>query len=213
MGRPSTGISQTDADEIRAVTRPYWERLKASGHATPERMEICLWDLRDQGYTFDDIGLMFGVSRERVHQWCGRYNVSGLTPAGRPRQWNDDTHRFEASPTFAEKRVAESAARWRARRRVQSACRVKRWIEVRELIQASDCVPARMVDIALQVRPGTDSCSTAHLVAYLRWDSVRLKKYQVSAGDVVTAIWADAGHPPPPRGFASHARGGSRQIK
>lgn len=52
-------------------------------------------------YSLTDIGMMFGVSRERVRQLCARFRipvpprvpVSGKT-AGVRRVWDDEAHRF-----------------------------------------------------------------------------------------------------------------------
>jgi hypothetical protein len=57
-----------------------------------------LASLAEQGYTLEDIGNMFGVSRERIRQWFAQLD---LPPArkfhvGYRRSWNADLGRFDS---------------------------------------------------------------------------------------------------------------------
>lgn len=75
------------------------------------RLLIC----REQ-YSLTDVGLMFGVSRERVRQWCRRHGIEHPETNGTRRGlyavriWDDTTHTFRP----IQKRLVVAAARRRA---------------------------------------------------------------------------------------------------
>ncbi len=83
--------------------------------------------VREQ-YAFADIGLMFGVTGERVRQWCNRFQIRPADEAHRGmhavRVWDDETHRFRpiGRGAFREaERAARRAEREANRRQRQAA--------------------------------------------------------------------------------------------
>lgn len=102
------GLSaQWDGDDRDAVTahhRALFRRLKrgyrGSLAAFPGFIDS-VQSLYDQGYSFTDIGVFFGVTRERVRQWFGKYR--GLTEdddrsrGSVLRLWDDEQKQFVAA--------------------------------------------------------------------------------------------------------------------
>lgn len=78
-------------------------------------------------YSLTDIGMMFGVSTERVRQWCERHNIehpdkSSERGMSRYRMWDDATNRFRpvsraaVSELLRQRRtLSREAARMRER--------------------------------------------------------------------------------------------------
>ena len=53
--------------------------------------------LLELGYSFTDVGVMFGVSRQRVAQWRDKYHLGGTDGRGPGyRTWDDARNRFVA---------------------------------------------------------------------------------------------------------------------
>ena len=51
--------------------------------------------LLDMGYSFTDMAVMFGVSRQRVGQWCDRHGLEDPDGWGAAyRVWDDELHQF-----------------------------------------------------------------------------------------------------------------------
>lgn len=91
-------------------------------------------------YSLADIGLMFGVSRERVRQWCQRYQIEHPDPRGRRglnclRVWDDAHDRFVpvARGLIARER---RKARGDAYRRSVVANRTAKWHRAVEVLIA-----------------------------------------------------------------------------
>lgn len=59
----------------------------------PEFVEALFTLLVDEEYSLTDVGLMFGVSRERVRQWAARFEIETIH-AGSQRVWNEAEGRF-----------------------------------------------------------------------------------------------------------------------
>jgi len=90
------GDARASGRDIREAVAPYWARLRA-GRATIEvpRFVESLQSLADQGYSVTDIGLMFGLTGERVRQWFLKYNIKQITTWGSlPRLWDDGMGQF-----------------------------------------------------------------------------------------------------------------------
>ena len=88
--------------------------------------------MEQQEYSATDVGMMFGVSRERVRQWCAKYSIEqrGLYRGENTRCWNDATNRFEPSSAgsrYAKRLEANRNARraWREQRRLSIVRRLK----------------------------------------------------------------------------------------
>src|SRR5690348_2321471 len=69
--------------------------------------------IEEQEYSISDVGLMFGVSRERVRQWCVRFGIQqrGRNRGKNTRQWNEDKMQFEPKPCGA---IAQATRRARS---------------------------------------------------------------------------------------------------
>ena len=75
-------IGFSDADEVRAYHRALSRRPAGTGLAVSA---VAPWDSRllvpslrslaEQGYTLDDIGVMLGISKERVRQLYRRHEI------------------------------------------------------------------------------------------------------------------------------------------
>ncbi len=88
------------------VHKPLWDKLKkerwkigenGSGSLTsiPEFADSLRLLLVDQGYSFTDVGTMFGVSRERVRQWAGALGIQKRHGQGSDmRVWDRKAGRF-----------------------------------------------------------------------------------------------------------------------
>lgn len=84
----------TRAERRRAYAA--WAALRAdrSPFAIPGFVES-IQALAEQGYTLEDIGAMFGVSRERVRQWFKKLGLRAPSlHKGYGRSWDAVRHRF-----------------------------------------------------------------------------------------------------------------------
>lgn len=57
-------------------------------------LSASLRSLAEQGYTLDDVGIMFGVSRERVRQWYERDGIERPHANVIGRIWDDTANKF-----------------------------------------------------------------------------------------------------------------------
>lgn len=72
--------------------------------------------LLEAGYSFTDVGVMFGVSRQRVAQWRDQHGLGGSDGRGPGyRVWDEARNRFVAAPR--EEVLARARAHLKARRR------------------------------------------------------------------------------------------------
>lgn len=62
--------------------------------AHPDLPESLRMLIVEQRYSITDVGYMYGVSRERVRQWCVRLGIAA-PHTNRLRVWNDVTNEFE----------------------------------------------------------------------------------------------------------------------
>jgi hypothetical protein len=122
----SLDVPPADKDEITAFTRGFWCSVRDSHIGDTPRASVAnipgfvpsLRRLVDMGYGHTDIGLMFGLSRERIRQWCDRFGIAHPNPSGKgslPRFWCDEHSRFE-SVDPKELNAAQRRVRARARR-------------------------------------------------------------------------------------------------
>jgi hypothetical protein len=110
--------------------------ISAARHADPDFVPSLRLLVERERYSLLDIGLMFGVSRERARQWCVRYGIvhpdSGHARGFFARRiWNDALNRFEPFPTslLRRDRIAEQ-------RRERNAARARRLSERRSTLIA-----------------------------------------------------------------------------
>jgi hypothetical protein len=110
------------AREIREFHAPYWRAwagLRAHfatiEEAVPE-LKGSLASLFEQGYTLTDVGMMLGLTRERVRQYAVRFSLS-RPPRHAARVWDDSRRQFIALPETVGRRAAKlaSAASHKAR--------------------------------------------------------------------------------------------------
>lgn len=87
--------------ELTAAHKPFWDAFRdrwivpGESLAQIPRFVESLQSLVDQGYGLTDIGCMFGVSRERVRQWCGKFGVERDGSSGTAfRLWSPEQGRF-----------------------------------------------------------------------------------------------------------------------
>ena len=106
-------------------------------HADPEFVPSLRLLVQRERYSLLDIGLMFGVSRERVRQWVARYGIEHPDSAGNRglnclRCWDDRLNRFLPIPRGVireEKRRARGDA-WRSRLATERKARWNRAVSV-----------------------------------------------------------------------------------
>lgn len=98
-------------------------------HADPDFVPSLRLLVERERYSITDIALMFGVSRERVRQWCARHGIDnpngwrvGLNCI---RMWDDDANCFVAVPISDLRRV-EAERRRISRKAALAARRAKR---------------------------------------------------------------------------------------
>lgn len=95
--------------------------------------------LLESGYSFTDVGVMFGVSRQRVAQWRDQYGLKGSAGRGPGyRVWDDARNRFVAATreeVLARARTYLSSRRRTDLRERQEAERCR---HVRALIHLSE---------------------------------------------------------------------------
>lgn len=90
-----------DRDYCLEHHRYYYRRLKkaygginTSVSDIPGFVEAVRLAVQD-GFSLTDVGVMFGVSRERVRQWCKQYDIEqGDHHSSQYRIWSDDESRF-----------------------------------------------------------------------------------------------------------------------
>lgn len=93
----SRGLTAKEGAEVTAHHRSLWCRCGKSGNGCTCRSpidDLSVVALINQGYGTLDIGMMFGVSRERARQIAkrqGRKTVGSL-----PRVWDDRLNQFRA---------------------------------------------------------------------------------------------------------------------
>jgi hypothetical protein len=84
---------------ITVAHRPYWRKLKAAnGAGSGSRKSVCditgftesIDRLLKQGWCATDIGVFFGVSRERARQWIKELGLKALEHGTMPRVWDPD---------------------------------------------------------------------------------------------------------------------------
>ncbi len=77
-------------------------RVYPSRASDPDFVPSLVLLLTVEEYSFEDVGLMFGVTRERARQWSLEYNIKappqGLRGMRAIRVWDDTRNRFVAGP-------------------------------------------------------------------------------------------------------------------
>jgi hypothetical protein len=94
-------LTKDDVALIKEVA-PYWHAYKLEHQIAEDLTDTRLGEalrelIHEHGYNLSDIAIMFGVSRERVRQWCGQHGVDHRCPPGRAssfRMWDAERLRF-----------------------------------------------------------------------------------------------------------------------
>lgn len=138
-------IPAQDAAEIRAFHRPLWEQARQMFLQT--EINRSLQSLAEQGYALEDIGLMFGVTRERVRQWMVRAGVTQRTVSrgtsrgtGHRRVWDDLHNQFVPAQSL------EKTRRERAYRRQQRQAQRRQALERRRQTMV-ECLKSLAADL------------------------------------------------------------------
>lgn len=130
-----------EAREIRRFHAKLWKQL-GTRHLGRGRVEDYIPGFRDslanlieQGYNLTEIGMMLGLTRERIRQFAVRLRLP------RPmrhaaRIWDDGRHRFVALPETVARRAERLGIAYRAERaakrhqRYLDRCQVEFWAQV-----------------------------------------------------------------------------------
>jgi len=136
-------------------------------------------------YSLTDIGLMFGVSRERVRQWLEKYGLSHPDAAHERglmcvRIWDDEAMRFRPSlkrVVNSNRRRAQREAK-RARRNALQAERRRKVVEATNLLRATLGRDPSLEEMANAVwgRPIPRGQGGAKLAAYCTFGKLSTKK-------------------------------------
>lgn len=101
--RGRANAAWVEAEVVRAHHRELrnWTRFIHLGQHSKVYHRVLgesLSRLAQQGYGMDEIGVMFGVSRERVRQWAKRYGLTAqfraLGKGTKPRVWDPEQNQF-----------------------------------------------------------------------------------------------------------------------
>jgi len=97
------GLSVADQYAVIDYHRPMWEALRGEARegvekAVPGFLQS-LQMLFDQGYCLTDVGMMFGMSRERVRQFAKKYGLHRFPRTTPPRVWSWERREFVAIPS------------------------------------------------------------------------------------------------------------------
>jgi len=107
-------------------------------HTDPDFVPSLRLLIEIERYAHTDVALMFGVSRERVRQWCERYGVvhpdRGLSARGlfAVRVWDDSVNRFRPVP----RRVIAAEAKREERARLLISRASKREASRKRIVEA-----------------------------------------------------------------------------
>lgn len=208
MGRPRGAVdrlSPQDEAAIRAMNRRGWEAMKQ--HVTPGQFAKSLYLLRTvQGYSLNDIGLMFGVSLYCVDKWCRKYDIPDTPTGGRRRRFNWETQRFEPYKTKIRRRTAAQ----------READRVQKWATRKaELFRtlAKYPHPPTIAEVAYSLGLPRNRRNANGLATYAGhgWYQRRQTTPRLGALDYLRGVWREAGFtegPIDPRGGAGRNREG-----
>jgi hypothetical protein len=138
--------------------------------------------LESERYSFTDIALMFGVTRERVRQLAAKFGIEGGGRAQRGlydvRVWDDVAHRFV--PRTRGDVAAENERNRRARARVELeerriARRASLIEAIRSLSQSLGRSPTTL-EVARVFNPNLTKNSAGGLLSWL-WTSSKDREY------------------------------------
>jgi hypothetical protein len=194
-------ISEEDCSAIRAVVRPFWERIRSKScvYEIPG-FQASLTSLVDQGYALNDISLMFGVSRERVRQWLRKFSLTSIAKETPMRRWDDTRNEFVPCPAREHPHSAMGGRRRaveenKARRR---AARQKRQVILTKQLKEFAATLRRTPTLG-EIQDEFGTCWQALVYSFMErtheQQSVRLRRWFASAGLTVRATgfpgWRD----------------------
>lgn len=165
---------------IMALARPAWERMKGDKNSVPLEQAVpgflmSVQLLFDQGYCLTDVGLMFGLSRERIRQITARHGLTRFVTATPPRIWSWEQRMFV--PIASTKGRYRRTLAARARQTRLDGWQERFWKQVAVTASNEECwlwqggihqVNIRIAYGASPSMPGTGTkTSYAHRTAYL----------------------------------------------
>ena len=162
--------------------------------------------LIEEEYALEDVGQMFGVSRERIRQLADHlgYVRQGAKRGVRAvRIWQDDEHRFRPVHKGILTQVAQYNRTTERQQRI-TAKYAERWAEavaeLRDLARQLERTPT-IRELARRLGQGRN---TGELVSYL------FGRSRKGTPKSLAPIYADAGLPAPKRGGQAHVSGPCR---
>jgi hypothetical protein len=160
----------------------------------------------EERFALTDVGMMFGVSRERVRQWCVARGIP--TPGHRGgaacRVWDDQAHRFVGSTKGELRRLARATRRearltQRAARHQEMQARI---IALRDAVGRRDLTVQEIAAVVFG-RPVSVRCGMLRVCE--RWCPGYRRK-GIPPRDVLADLRAACGLERVPVGFQNHRR-------
>lgn len=188
--------SQEEAKELTAFHRSFWCQCDRKSAGCPCHSPITgsdVWLLLLQGYGLTDIGVMFGVSRERVRQIANKLDIP-RTHGTKHRVWDESLGRFRAYERreWAEyQRLQKKAKRRRLYRDRRERERGKQVDAVRALHKGLGRTPT-VGEVARR-------CGTQTMRLYVAW-GYNARRPSVTPKVASRALYAAAGLKPRPPG-------------
>ncbi|NIM48947.1 MAG: hypothetical protein GTO22_06755 [Gemmatimonadales bacterium] len=205
-----------DVRELTAANAEFWDERKGGlGHHDPVDSVPGFSESLDRLVSFHEysdveIGIMFGVSRERVRQWRNRLGIQKKRHGSGKRMWNDVLGRFLTVDCDTYKRTREGT-----RRRIRREKQLRALLEQRRAQRDEDAARVRRVGESLGRTPTTkdvfpltySSCNmpAEYISVANRWGRLNGRTYQ----EALDALWAAAGFERPD-GRRVYARRGER---
>lgn len=145
----STGTDMSNepsvVTQVRRFHAPYWRAL-SQGRDSGVPIEVWILDLRDslaslfeQGYSPTDVGMMLGLTGERVRQYARRFALPN-PPRHRARIWDKNQSRFIVLPETVGRRANRLAGE--ASRKAWAAKRHAHLSRVQERFWSQVTIPA-----------------------------------------------------------------------
>lgn len=202
---------QPNAHTWRAC-RPRQSRVRPRGWtANPELEPSLRLLLEEQQYSAVDVAAMFGISRERIRQYCERFGIEqrGKNRGEHTRVWDDERNTFR--PVRPDEYRTAMSAIPRQRKRQEQAARVA--ARRAKIVAAIHACVARLERTPTAVEVWEEVSGTSRDT----WPSKTQQGYASgwltgawvtyrprSRKGVMAEIWAAAGVTPRPRGGAGH---------
>jgi hypothetical protein len=195
-------IPSEEKRELGDLHTPYWNALKVE-HGVGQRTDgVCksvfdipgfvaslrqLVETHDYGHT--DVGLMFGVSRERVRQWCKELGIRKKYQGSSLRIWDAERGLFVA---VEWKDVLEKARRKRREARIEKSRALwdrRRQAAVNKVRECGDRIGH--APYLKDVWPGQGGEFVKYCMA---WGACRKRNGSYDYSSALDRMWAAAGY-------------------